>query len=225
MNYLTTKKDDNKVLNKEEIRMKSISFTDGESDEVTLIPTTVYTWKDANDFILQRALTKVNSLGYLKTFFEVEFEDGEMYRGRYDIHHFTKEKADLRKHIIDFALCYSGRKKPDSFKTEEEYREYLNSYVEEDIQRYYSKLLDEYELSDQTDPSVERDSFNNLLIEILRQIENNKLFDYGKIDFTFQVYEKVRKDPPFCQFMINCLKRHLLGDFGDIPEGFIRTRV
>ena len=65
---------------------------------------------------------------------------------------------------------------------------------------------------------MERDSFNNLLIEALKQVENIKLFDYGKIDFTFQVYEKVRKDSSFYQFVINCLKRHLLGDFGEIPE-------
>ena len=85
-----------------------------------------------------------------------------MYKGRYDIYHSTREKADLRKHIIDSALCYSGRKKPPSFKTEQGYKNYLNSFGEEEIQNY-ATLLDDYELLPQIDPIMERESFKNLL--------------------------------------------------------------
>jgi len=217
MSDFTTKRENNQSIKKEKIRMESISFTDGESDGIPLVTTTVYTWQDANKFILQRALTKENLLGYSKTFFEVKFEDGNIYKGRYDIRHFSKEKADLKKHIIDFALCYSGRKRPPSFETEQEYKVYLNFFGKEEMQNY-ATLLDEYELLPQKRPIIERESFKDLLIKTLKQVENLKLFDYGKISFTLQIYRKAERDPTFCQFILNSLQKHLLGNFGVIPE-------
>ena len=80
MSDFTTKKEDNKGIKREKIKIQSISFIDGEG--IPLVPTTVYAWEDANKFILQRALTKEGIDGYLKTFFDVKFEDGDIYKGR-----------------------------------------------------------------------------------------------------------------------------------------------
>ncbi len=100
-------------------------------------------------------LTKEDKYGYLKTFFEVKFEDGNIYKGRYDIRHFTREKADLKRHIIDSALCYSGRKRPPSFETEQEYKDYLNFFGKEEMQNY-AMLLDEYDLLPQKEPIIRK---------------------------------------------------------------------
>jgi hypothetical protein len=57
----------------------------------------------ANRILSLWATTVAN--GYDKCDFRVKFEDGETYKGRYDLH--QDEDADIRQHMIDF-LAYAS---------------------------------------------------------------------------------------------------------------------
>lgn len=50
--------------------------------------------------------------GYDKCRFEITFEDGEKYVGRYDLYHPSEEFADLRKHVYEFQAYYAGIFRP-----------------------------------------------------------------------------------------------------------------
>ena len=65
----------NTKIEKDKVRIKIISFTDGESEGQKFIPKRLTTWGDANNYIMHRSHTKQNELGYLKTNFKIIFED------------------------------------------------------------------------------------------------------------------------------------------------------
>jgi hypothetical protein len=83
---------------------------------------------------LSRARLKAPTLGYNKTDFTLEYEDGETYSGRYDV---GRDNFDtLQMHVRQFCECYGRIKKPANLTEEQwksvatypEYAEFLNKY-------------------------------------------------------------------------------------------------
>lgn len=79
--------------------------------------------------------------GYDKCDFTVTFADGEVYRGRYDLHHMEVEVPDLAAHVRGEVEFYTGDHKPAHLSvadyervrdypgvTREEAREWLTKY-------------------------------------------------------------------------------------------------
>lgn len=80
-------------------------------------------------------------LGYFKTDFVLTFEDGQTYSGRYDI---GSDSPDLSSHIRDFALTYSGQRKPSHF-TDEQWEQFKKVYCSPKSAEGYKELLEKYE--------------------------------------------------------------------------------
>lgn len=79
--------------------LKSISFTPyelGISEQVFT------TWKDANAYISRLAGTLTTG-GYSKCDFSIEWQDGEPYKGRWDL---LKEHAENKRHLQDRVHLY-----------------------------------------------------------------------------------------------------------------------
>jgi len=51
-----------------------------------------------------------------------------------------------------------------------------------------------------------------------KNIPENTKFDHGRIVMTRKINNKVADDEEFAKFVINSLKRHLKGDWGDLPK-------
>lgn len=54
-------------------------------------------------------------LGYYKTDFHIEFEDGRIYRGRYDI---GSDQPTIKEHVRRFCSVYGFLKCPEHFSPE-----------------------------------------------------------------------------------------------------------
>lgn len=107
-------------------------------------PEVTYTWPHA-DQILRRMAQTAPKQSYHKVDFVVVYQNGETYSGRYDLTKQDAYKSDLLKtHIREFALCYSGLKKP-SHMTDLQYREFINYYKENGSAEFYKKFLAQYE--------------------------------------------------------------------------------
>lgn len=130
-------------------------------------------WSESPDFETPRTFTDFESAdqflrelarnapgpggGYYKTDFEIEFEDGETYSGRYDLT--NHETVDLARHVRQFAKFYSGRlmaSELPSHLTSEQYREIvLRNVTQRDG---LIRLLDGYRLGDPGILEVSSDS-------------------------------------------------------------------
>lgn len=86
-------------------------------------------WKDANFILLELSQTAPKDGTYDKTKFTIEFENGVIYKGRYDLMHHSVEKPDLFEHVKDNVLYEAGLNKP-SWLSEKEYRRTLE-HIEE----------------------------------------------------------------------------------------------
>lgn len=100
----------------------------------------------ANDYLkrLAHGLPEKH-LGYYKTKFRIEYEDGETYEGRYDLKRHDVIYGDLGRHVRQFCEFYSGRKKPDHL-TVEQYQSCLASYPP-DMPEQWGRFLDTYEIA------------------------------------------------------------------------------
>lgn len=103
----------------EKIKVTKITFPFSESG-VDYLNREFLTWGDA-----ERALASVNppDLGYYKTDFCIEFEDGEIYKGRFDI---GSDAPTLKDHILGFAERISKGKNPPELK--KEYANFIRDY-------------------------------------------------------------------------------------------------
>jgi len=64
------------------IKIKSITFDYGECDGIDPYPITFHSWREANGWIF--AISPGNVV-YYKTWFTIEYENGQKFKGRYDI--------------------------------------------------------------------------------------------------------------------------------------------
>lgn len=115
------------------------------AEDTPVIFTDNNVYQQANDFLkrlARNAPEKGN--GYHKKKFEIEFADGTIYEGRYDLKRHDVIYGNLGRHVRQFCEFYSGRYKPE-YMTEQEYRSYLAQFDPELIKRS-ARFLGNYEL-------------------------------------------------------------------------------
>lgn len=83
----------------------------------------------ANLILLIWAKTAPKSGGYHKVDFAITYEDGEQYKGRYDMKHSSIEIPDLRKHVLEFVNFMRGAAKPAHMK-QDVYDTYISEFAE-----------------------------------------------------------------------------------------------
>jgi len=103
----------------------------------------VNSWSAANALLNSMSRTAPGSGGgYHKTDFKITFEDGETYGGRVDLN--SEKLQNLGRHVLEFAECYSGRKRP-AHVSEEDYRKLMAMY-DDNTRNSFGRVLDEYDL-------------------------------------------------------------------------------
>jgi hypothetical protein len=95
-------------------------------------PVTVATFAEAQAVLIKWGQTAPKGGGYDKVDFSVVWEDGEHYKGRYDMVYGGMESdgATLASHISDYLTFLTGSRKPDHMK-EQDYRNCIARYVKE----------------------------------------------------------------------------------------------
>lgn len=91
------------------------------------------TWIEADSVLRGWAGTAPESGGYDKIDFVVTYEDGQTYRGRYDLKHWSVESPDLGKHVSRFVKYYAGLYKPPHM-SQEQYQQYLSTVTPQTIE-------------------------------------------------------------------------------------------
>lgn len=86
--------------------------------------------------------------GYDKCDFEITFEDGEKYEGRYDLVHWSKEMPSLARHVLSFLRFHAGLWCPPHL-TPTQYEDALTRFEKfcgHDRDEYVA-FLDKYEIA------------------------------------------------------------------------------
>lgn len=83
-------------------------------------------------------------LGYYKTKFKIDYEDGETYEGRYDLKRHDIIYGDIGRHIRNFCKFYAGKAKPTHI-TPEQYKLFLQQ-TGETIVKEFGRFLDTYQI-------------------------------------------------------------------------------
>jgi hypothetical protein len=79
-------------------------------------------YTEAENVLRKWSRTAPQTGGYDKCDFEIHFEDGSVYKGRYDLTYC--DSCDIAGHVLDFLMFHSGQKCP-SHLTKERYENYL----------------------------------------------------------------------------------------------------
>lgn len=111
------------------IKPKTITITRAEGfvDECDK-PETATSWLAANAILRRWSETAPKTGGYDKCDFVIVFEDGEEYKGRYDLQHWTVETPDIAKHVRSTISYLSG--KPPVWLKAPGKENYLRHYME-----------------------------------------------------------------------------------------------
>lgn len=99
------------TITKIQVKLITITRAEGLIEECDK-PETATTFDHANGILSRWSETSPKDGSYDKCDFSVEYEDGENYTGRYDLVHWSKERADLAKHMLDHLTFYSGERCP-----------------------------------------------------------------------------------------------------------------
>lgn len=81
---------------------------------------TVKSWKEADENLFLLSSTAPKDGTYDKMRFKITFENGVIYKGRYDLKHHQVEMPSLFNHVKDFVLYHAGLSKP-SWLSQEKY--------------------------------------------------------------------------------------------------------
>ncbi len=128
----------------EKIKMKSITFDDGEGSTHNSYPITFTTWEEANDYLWKKSFEHGY---YLKQEFTIEYENGEKYTGKYDVYtreSDKKERADLGAHVMTHNLFYSGRQTPHYM--DKESVEGILAGTKPEVKQACADFIDRYEV-------------------------------------------------------------------------------
>jgi hypothetical protein len=71
-------------------------------------PKVARSWAEANAILFNWSRTAPEHGGYDKCDFTVIFEDGQEYKGRYDLVHYRREHPSLARHVKDFVRYLAG---------------------------------------------------------------------------------------------------------------------
>lgn len=133
------------------IRKVEITRAEGPSD---LCGTkTVSTLTEANAILANNAETAPKGGAYDKHDFLIEFEDGEVYQGRIDVHHPSYAPTEkVGQHVIEFLRFYGGLCQPEelpSHFTPEKYINFITNQHGGTINHSeYVEFLNKYDLRD-----------------------------------------------------------------------------
>ncbi|MGN8188696.1 hypothetical protein ACTJLD_22170 [Burkholderia sp. 22088] len=98
----------------------------------------VGSWADANSQLWTWSNTAPKGGACDKCDFEVEWEHGGQYHGRYDLKHWNDERPDLAAHVRSNAYFYTARRQP-SHMTNAGYAAFLAGH--QTICEDYERLL------------------------------------------------------------------------------------
>lgn len=135
----------------DKIRVKSITVTRAEGliEEVGK-PQTVSEdniWEKANKVLLDWSRTAPKDCHtYDKCDFIITYEDGETYKGRYDLKHLICEYPDLGQHVKDFVTFHAGQRKP-AWMTDEQYQNVMKLSHIQEMKPEFERFLKNYEIS------------------------------------------------------------------------------
>lgn len=130
------------------IAVKNITITPvEESIGSSFDPVTVESFDAADSLLFKIAKRVKPNSGYRKTVFEIVFEDGTKYTGRYDVESLQKEFPDLLAHVRDFVRFSAGIDRPDHM-TEEDWRDYLAGveHTNPGIVKQYANFARNYDI-------------------------------------------------------------------------------
>ncbi|MGN7104894.1 hypothetical protein ACTHR6_25000 [Ralstonia holmesii] len=109
------------------------------------------TFEQANGVLRAWSATAPANGGYDKCDFMIEFDDGFIYKGRYDLYHGSVKTADVGEHVRSLALFYTGRVTPDHM-TQESHLAFLRKRGAEACESY-QHLIDNYEIGCEAIPA------------------------------------------------------------------------
>ena len=101
-------------------------------------------WDEADAVLRDWAATAPAAGGYDKCDFTISFEDGVLYRGRYDLVNASLEIPDLAAHVRGTALIHSGLGKP-SFMDQEQF-DALQAMIRPEVKQAYVELVSKYSI-------------------------------------------------------------------------------
>lgn len=131
----------------DKIHVKSITITraEGTIEEVDR-PKTISSFEEADRVLREWSETAPKELGYDKCDFTITYEDGETYKGRYDLKHWATEYPNLGKHVREFLTFHAGKRKP-AWMTEEQYESFLQQPHVQRVKLESERFLESYQIS------------------------------------------------------------------------------
>lgn len=123
-------------------QVKQILFRGGEGRTGQLLKNKTFPdWASCNDFLLSIShYAPAKGEGYDKIYYDVEFETGFVYSGRFD---FQYGVTQLNLYVRDSLLFMSGRQKPEWLE-QEKYDAFLAGF-KPDVLRHMNDTLDNYD--------------------------------------------------------------------------------
>lgn len=107
----------------------------------------VNVWERADKMLATWCETSPKDGSYDKVDFTVIFEDGEDYRGRLDLKHWSIQSPSVAKHMVSFLTFYAGRTPENELPkhlSPAKYAEILNR--QPDMVELSKQWLDSYEI-------------------------------------------------------------------------------
>lgn len=131
----------------DKIHVKSITITraEGPAEECDR-PQTVSSFEEADRVLREWSETAPKELGYDKCDFTITWEDGETYKGRYDLKYWATEYPNLGKHVRDFITFHAGKQKP-AWMTAEQYESFLQQPHIQETKLESQRFLENYQIS------------------------------------------------------------------------------
>ena len=114
-------------------------------------PAECSTFEQANRILKTWSATAPANGGYDKCDFAIEFQDGFLYEGRYDLYHSSVKAADVGEHVRSLALFYTGRVTPDHM-TQESHLAFLRKRGAE-ARESYQHLIENYDIGCEAIPA------------------------------------------------------------------------
>jgi len=129
-------------------KLKLIQITFGWSESPAFDRAVVCkTWAEAKKALLNLSEYAPKNGSYDKTDFRIDWADGQVYTGRYDLVHHSVEMPDLRGHVESHLKFVVGEKKPDHM-SDEQYANLLTRLPTEH-QETARRMLDKCSLEDE----------------------------------------------------------------------------
>ena len=113
------------------------------------LPKEFKTFAKANALLKEMALTAPKDRTYDKTDFEIEFADGETYKGRIDLKFsHAGEARIIEEHVLHHLNFYSGRVRAGDLPNHLDHEGYISMVVEMGHRDECIRFLEDYRIGD-----------------------------------------------------------------------------